>query len=57
MMVFAEQFTTKDGIQKTGQLIRQYEAWEGGMRYIFRTDNGEYRCVKDEYGNYRELVV
>ena len=38
-------------------LVRQYEAFEGSMRYIFRTDRGEYRCVKDENGNYIELVV
>ena len=40
-----------------GQLVRQYSAFEGGMRYIFRTDRGEYRCIKDEKGNYKELVI
>lgn len=53
----------KEMIQlRTGELIaaylvRQYEAFESGMRYIFRTDRGEYRCVKDERGNYKEYVA
>ena len=52
-----ETFTTKNGVQKEGYIIRQYTAFEGGMRYIFRTDNGEYRCVKDANGNYVEYVA
>lgn len=40
-----------------GYLVRQYEAFEGSMRYIFRTDRGEYRCVKNNKGDYVELVV
>ena len=51
-----ETFITKDGVVREGYLVRQYPAFEGGMRYIFRTDNGEYRCVMDENGNYREYV-
>ena len=52
-----ETFITKDGVQREGYLVRQYTAFEGGMRYIFRTDNGEYRCIKDERGFYREYVA
>jgi hypothetical protein len=50
-------FITRDGIEKHGFLIRKYPAFEGGMRYIFQTDNGEYRCVKDENGKYIEYVA
>lgn len=52
-----ETFTTKNGVQKEGYLVHQYSAFEGGMRYIFRTDSGEYRCVKDADGNYVEYVA
>lgn len=49
--------TTKNGVTIEGTLVRQYRAFEGGMRYIVRTSNGEYRCVKDSYGNYVEYVA
>lgn len=43
-----------NGMVVAAQLVRQYGAFEGGQRYIFRTPHGEYRCVKDEEGNYVE---
>ena len=52
-----EQFTTRHGYVRSGVIVRIYQAFEGGTRYIFRTDNGEYRCVKDENGEYREYVA
>ena len=52
-----EFITTRNGVTIEGTLVRQYLAYEGGMRYIFKTANGEYRCVKDENGNYIELVI
>lgn len=50
-------FTTKHGEVLEGVLIRTYKAFEGGERFIFRTANGEYRCVRDEKGNYVEYVA
>lgn len=52
-----ELITLRNGVVIEGYLVRQYRAFEGDMRYIFRTSNGEYRCVKDIDGNYREYVV
>lgn len=49
-------FKTRDGVQMEGYLIRQYRAFEGDMRYIIQTDNGEYRCIKQD-GELIELVV
>ena len=51
------EFTTKDGTKLIGTLVRQYSAFEGGMRYIFSVGNKEYRCVKDELGRYVEYVI
>lgn len=51
------QFTTRNGEKMDGVIVHQYYAFEGGMRYIFRTDNGEYRCVRDEDGNFVEFVA
>lgn len=47
-------FKTVDGILREGNLIRQYLAFEGGMRYIFESDNRQYRCVRNENGQYVE---
>ena len=45
----------RNGIVIVGYLVRQqYSTFEGGMRYIFRTDRGEYRCIKDADGNFKE---
>lgn len=46
-----------NGKSVEAQLVRQYRAFEGGMRYIFRNYMGEYRCVKDSDGNYVEYVA
>ena len=52
-----ETITLKTGEQVQGKLIYQYGAFEGGMRYIFKTDRGEIRCVKDKDNNYIEYTV
>ena len=52
-----EMIQLRSGEMIVGYLVRQYEAFEGGMRYIFRTDRGECRCVKDDRGNYKEYVA
>ena len=50
--------TLKNGVVVEAVCIRQYGAFEGGMRYIFRTDdNREFRCVKDADGKYVEYVA
>lgn len=51
-----ETITLRTGEQITGKLIHQYGAFEGGMRYIFKTQNSEVRCIKDEDGNYVEYM-
>ena len=50
-------FTTKRSEVLEGVLIRTYSAFEGGERFLFRTERGEYRCVRDEAGNYVEYVA
>ena len=52
-----EMIQIRTGELIAGTLVRQYLAYEGGMRYIFRTERGEYRCIKDEKGNYKEYVA
>lgn len=52
-----ELITLRNGVMVEGYLVRQYRAFEGGMRYIFKTQNGEVRCVKDANENYREYVA
>lgn len=52
-----ELITTRHGEVLEGQLVRIYSAFEGGQRYIFRTARGEYRCIKDDAGNYVEYVA
>ncbi len=49
-------FTTKDGGHKEGSLIRQYTAFEGGMRYIIKSGNDEYRCIKQDSGQLVEYT-
>lgn len=51
------EFTTKDGKKMIGVMLNMYPAFEGGMRYIFFAEGQEYRCVRDENGNYVEYVV
>ena len=50
-------FKARSGELKEGTLVRQYGAFEGGMRYIVSVNGKEYRCVKDADGNMVELVV
>ena len=50
------QFLAKNGEMKEGHLVRQYEAFEGGTRYIIQCGTAEYRCIKQE-GILIELVV
>lgn len=50
-------FTDRNGNKLQGTLVRQYGAFEGGMRYIIDTGTREYRCVKDENGNLVEYVA
>ena len=47
-------FIDRNGNKLQGTLVRQYGAFEGGMRYIISVNNREYRCVMDENGNYVE---
>ncbi len=51
-------FFDRKGEGHYGLMIREYPAFEGGMRYIIEdeTSGYEYRCVK-ENGKYVELVV
>lgn len=50
-------FTTRDGKELDGTLIRKYKAFEGEMRYIIEALGVMYRCVEDENGNLVELVL
>lgn len=54
-------FTAKNGEVLEGEIIYWYNAFEGGMRYIFKTDTGkEYRCIREETENgfrYKEYVA
>ena len=50
-------FTDRNGNELEGKITRQYGAFEGGMRYIIDTGTREYRCVKDENGNFIEYVA
>lgn len=49
-----EEIKLKDGSKVRAELVRVYNAFEGGQRYIFKTAIREYRCVKDKNGNYIE---
>jgi len=49
--------TLKDGTIVEAQFVRAYGAFEGGMRYIFKTALREYRCVKLSDGTYAEYVA
>ena len=50
-------FTTRDGKILTGKLVHQYGAFEGGMRYIISVNGKDYRCVRNEVGDYVEYVA
>lgn len=51
-------FKDRNGEGRYGEIVREYEAFEGGMRYIIRdeTNGREYRCIKKN-GKFVELVV
>jgi hypothetical protein len=49
--------TLRTGEVVEATLIRVYGAFEGGMRYIFKTAKGEVRCIKDANENYVEYVA
>lgn len=52
-----DKFITKDGKVLEGQIIHRYPAFEGGMRYIFKTDDGkEYRCILVDF-KFKEYVA
>lgn len=51
---FMETITLANGEIITARFVRVYNAFEGGQRYVFWTPKGEYRCIKDENGNYIE---
>ena len=50
------EFTTRSGEKKSGKLVHQYPAFEGGMRYIIEVNGVQYRCVKSG-DQFVELVV
>lgn len=50
-------FTTRNGEVLSGVVIRQYSAFEGGMRYIISVNGKNYRCIKDNNGNFIEYVA
>lgn len=49
--------TLKDGTIVEAEFVRAYGAFEGGMRYIFKTATKEYRCIRNADGNYAEYVA
>lgn len=51
-------FKDRKGEGHYGKIVREYGAFEGGIRYIIRDEiNGhDYRCVKKN-GEYKELVI
>lgn len=51
------EFTTKYGERKFGRIINEYMAFEGGKRFVIKTDmDEEYRCVLND-GVYVEYVI
>ena len=51
------EFTDRNGNILSGKIIHQYNAFEGGKRYIIQTSSGkEYRCII-ENGIYKEYVA
>lgn len=51
-------FTDRNGEGRYGIIVREYGAFEGGIRYIIQdeTNGRDYRCVKKN-GKFVELVV
>ena len=52
------QFTDRNGNVRKGLIVKEYGAFEGGMRYVIRDaeTKREYRCVR-KHGEFVELVV
>ena len=51
-------FIDRNGNILEGKMVYKYSAFEGGMRYIIKVGNVEYRCVRDErIGQYVEYVA
>lgn len=47
----------RDGTVVIGEMLRCYNAFEGGKRYIFYVEGrGEIRCVLENY-QYKEYVA
>ena len=51
-------FKDRNGEGRYGKIVREYPAFEGGMRYIIidETNRHEYRCVKKN-GKFVEYVA
>lgn len=51
------QFEDRNGEKRYGRIVREYPAFEGGMRYIIidETNGHDYRCEKKN-GKYIEFV-
>ena len=51
-------FKDRNGEGRYGQIVREYGAYEGGIRYIIQdeTNGREYRCVKKRQ-QFVELVI
>ena len=52
------QFTDRNKEDRIGQIVREYRAFEGDMRYIVvdETNGREYRCVRTN-GKFVEYVA
>ena len=51
------EFTDRNGNVLQGKIVHQYNAFEGGTRYIIQTaDNKQYRCIIDN-GIYKEYIA
>lgn len=52
------QFTDRNGEKRYGVIVREYCAFEGGVRYIIQdeTNGRDYRCVRKN-GTFVELTV
>lgn len=58
MMINVVMFTDRNGEGHYGAIVKEYGAFEGGIRYVIQDEiNGRhYRCVKKN-GKYKELVI
>lgn len=51
-------FTDRNGERRIGKIVREYGAYEGGIRYIIQdeTNGHDYRCVKVRQ-QFKELIL